>query len=87
MNHHLLCALGVGHSTLSTIELESDKLELAGKLTGAGGGGCAITFIPTETSTDTVEALHNKLRYCLLLYYSYLIHTLTSSTLLIDELN
>ncbi len=62
MNHHLLCALGVGHATLSTIELESDKLGLAAKLTGAGGGGCAITFIPADAPSSAVEALDEKLR-------------------------
>lgn len=49
INHGLLCAIGVGHRTLNAVVDESLKYNMAAKLTGAGGGGCAITLV---TGTD-----------------------------------
>jgi len=51
-NHHLLCALGVSHPSLNmisnlTTELYND-LKTSSKLTGAGGGGCAFTFLEED---------------------------------------
>lgn len=46
LNHWLLNALGVGHSSLDIIVKESAAVGLSSKLTGAGGGGCAITVLP-----------------------------------------
>ena len=46
MNHHLLNALGVGHSSLDGVCQVVDQFGLTGKLTGGGGGGCAIALIP-----------------------------------------
>lgn len=51
MNHHLLNAVGVGHPALTAVV---DAAASAGphtggfacKLTGAGGGGCAIILSP-----------------------------------------
>jgi mevalonate kinase len=45
INHNLLCSLGVGHSSLSEVVNASEAADFTCKLTGAGGGGCAITFI------------------------------------------
>jgi mevalonate kinase len=45
VNHHLLGALGVGHRSLDDIYYISQELQMYTKLTGAGGGGCAITLI------------------------------------------
>lgn len=50
MNHHLLCALGVGHPSLSAVVNASEECGMACKLTGAGGGGCAITLLPSNKS-------------------------------------
>jgi mevalonate kinase len=50
MNHHLLCALGVGHPSLSAVVNASEECGMACKLTGAGGGGCAITLLPPTKS-------------------------------------
>ena len=46
MNHHLLTALGVGHARLDAALLVAAEAGLSGKLTGAGGGGCAIVLLP-----------------------------------------
>lgn len=64
INHALLCALGVGHSSLTTVVEESDKAGFASKLTGAGGGGCAITVIRNnedEGAPFSVKGLTDKL--------------------------
>jgi mevalonate kinase len=63
INHHQLVALGVSHSALDAVAAASGKLGMACKLTGAGGGGCAITLVPpqspasaTGTFIDEMEA-------------------------------
>ena len=48
MNHHLLCALDVSHPSLDAVFKVSKSEGLSCKLTGAGGGGCAITLLPLE---------------------------------------
>ncbi|CAM9888428.1 unnamed protein product, partial [Phaeothamnion confervicola] len=45
VNHHLLCALGVGHESLDRAVAVSARHGAACKLTGAGGGGCAIALV------------------------------------------
>lgn len=47
-NHAHLVTLGVGHSALEAIKAKtaSQPWNLHTKLTGAGGGGCAVTIIP-----------------------------------------
>ena len=48
VNHGLLCSLGVSHPALSAVVDTARTLGgLHSKLTGAGGGGCAVTLIPT----------------------------------------
>ncbi|CDK27913.1 unnamed protein product [Kuraishia capsulata CBS 1993] len=55
INHGLLVALGVSHPSLEKIKQFSDELAVGEtKLTGAGGGGCAITLLK-----DSVE--HSKI--------------------------
>ena len=46
VNHQLLNAIGVGHPSLDTVCAIAMEHGLAAKLTGAGGGGCAIVLIP-----------------------------------------
>lgn len=46
-NHEHLVTLGVSHPSLETIrEKTASPHGLTTKLTGAGGGGCAVTLIP-----------------------------------------
>lgn len=44
-NHQLLCEMGVGHPKLDRICRLGKKYGLCSKLTGAGGGGCAVTLL------------------------------------------
>ncbi len=47
-NHAHLVALGVSHPVLEAIltQTAAEPYRLSTKLTGAGGGGCAVTLIP-----------------------------------------
>jgi mevalonate kinase len=53
-NHAHLVTLGVSHPVLETIreQMAAEPYRLSTKLTGAGGGGCAVTLIP-----DSAELL------------------------------
>ena len=55
MNHSLLSAFGVGHPRLDQIVSLTQTFGLHSKLTGAGGGGCALTLLPAKTTPATVE--------------------------------
>lgn len=62
MNHHLLCALGVGHGALDEVHAASAALGFACKLTGAGGGGCAITLLTSaEDRSERIASFRQKL--------------------------
>ena len=62
VNHGLLVALGVSHPRLERI---SELVESVGigwtKLTGAGGGGSAITLLKQDASPKLVRELESKL--------------------------
>lgn len=45
-NHAFLRELGVSHPSLEDIKSKTASYDLQTKLTGAGGGGCAVTLIP-----------------------------------------
>jgi len=47
MNQGLLQSMGVSHATIETVLRTTLKYKLASKLTGAGGGGCVLTLLPT----------------------------------------
>ncbi|ORX44103.1 mevalonate kinase [Hesseltinella vesiculosa] len=56
INHSLLYALGVSHPSLEKIRHISSNYKLNTKLTGAGGGGCAVTLIPNDADQLLIEA-------------------------------
>jgi mevalonate kinase len=61
INHGLLVSLGVSHPKLEHIR---ELVDYAGigwtKLTGAGGGGCAITLLKPDASPEEVAELEKK---------------------------
>ncbi|KAG9070535.1 hypothetical protein KI688_008073 [Linnemannia hyalina] len=57
VNHGLLAALGVSHPSLEKVREISSKLGLKSKLTGAGGGGCALTLIRDDVTPETVAVV------------------------------
>ncbi|KAJ3150843.1 hypothetical protein HDU89_002840 [Geranomyces variabilis] len=61
MNHGVMAACGVSHPSLETVRLVTASHGLQSKLTGAGGGGCALTFIPPGTTPETISAVSAQL--------------------------
>lgn len=61
INHGLLVSLGVSHPKLERIR---ELVDAAGigwtKLTGAGGGGCAVTIVRPEAEVAAVQRLKEK---------------------------
>lgn len=59
-NHGHLVTLGVSHPSLEMIvaATAAEPFGLATKLTGAGGGGCAVTLIP-DGESRVIRALHS----------------------------
>lgn len=56
VNHGLLVALGVSHPGLELIKSVSDSMNIGHtKLTGAGGGGCALTLLSRGARPEEVE--------------------------------
>ncbi|XP_061458271.1 mevalonate kinase [Rhineura floridana] len=64
INQHHLDAIGVGHSSLDRVCLITASHGLHSKLTGAGGGGCAITLLRPDVAPSTVEAAIRDLEDC-----------------------
>ncbi|KAH9838355.1 cystathionine beta-lyase [Rhodofomes roseus] len=58
-NHAHLVSLGVSHPSLELIRstTATDQFGLSTKLTGAGGGGCAVTLVPDDFSDASLQAL------------------------------
>ncbi|XP_066257941.1 uncharacterized protein Mvk isoform X2 [Euwallacea similis] len=54
INHSLLTALGVSHPKLEEINMILSRNGLIGKLTGAGGGGFAISVLPPSFDPEAV---------------------------------
>ncbi|CAI8503180.1 Mevalonate kinase [Pichia kudriavzevii] len=62
INHGLLVSLGVSHPNLEKIKLFCDELKMGEtKLTGAGGGGCAITLLNDEMDKAEYEQKYRTL--------------------------
>ncbi|KAJ6631005.1 cystathionine beta-lyase [Mycena sp. CBHHK59/15] len=62
-NHQHLVTLGVSHPSLETIRATtaSHPYGLSTKLTGAGGGGCAVTLVPDDFEEEVLENLTRQL--------------------------
>ncbi|PPR02595.1 hypothetical protein CVT24_002166 [Panaeolus cyanescens] len=61
-NHKHLVTLGVSHPSLETIrEKTASPHGLTTKLTGAGGGGCAVTLVPDDFKDEQLQDLINEL--------------------------
>jgi len=58
-NHGHLVALGVSHPSLEIIRAKTAAPPhgLSTKLTGAGGGGCAVTLVPDDFNEDALQDL------------------------------
>jgi mevalonate kinase len=62
MNHGFLVSLGVSHPRLERIRELVDHADIGWtKLTGAGGGGCAITLLRADVGDTTIGDLERKL--------------------------
>ncbi|KAL8673719.1 MAG: hypothetical protein Q9168_001880 [Polycauliona sp. 1 TL-2023] len=61
INHSLLVALGVSHPRLERIRELVVSLDLGWtKLTGAGGGGCAIALLNSNASSSKLQTLQSQ---------------------------
>ncbi|KAL6989667.1 mevalonate kinase [Sarracenia purpurea var. burkii] len=55
MNQGLLQCMGVSHVSIETVLRTTLEYKLVTKLTGAGGGGCVLTLLPTLLSGTVVD--------------------------------
>jgi mevalonate kinase len=55
MNQGLLQCMGVSHPSIETVLRTTMKYKLVSKLTGAGGGGCVLTLLPTLLSGTIID--------------------------------
>ncbi|CUM45310.1 uncharacterized protein AC631_00427 [Debaryomyces fabryi] len=56
INHGLLVALGVSHPALEKIKIIGDTHNIGStKLTGAGGGGCAISLVHDDVEEEVLQ--------------------------------
>ena len=58
-NHAHLVTMGVSHPALEAIKTKTKATPfgLSTKLTGAGGGGCAVTLVPDDFKDETLQEL------------------------------
>nr|UES73134.1 mevalonate kinase [Gymnema sylvestre] len=61
MNQGLLQCMGVSHASIETVIRITSKYKLSSKLTGAGGGGCVLTLLPTLLSGSVVDKVVSEL--------------------------
>ncbi|KAL1918897.1 uncharacterized protein VTP21DRAFT_2278 [Calcarisporiella thermophila] len=61
LNQWLLVALGVGHPALDKVREVTANYAMHSKLTGAGGGGCALTLVRDDTDQSTIDKVKKDL--------------------------
>jgi mevalonate kinase len=61
MNQGLLYASGMSHSVIDAVVARSSQLGLQTKMTGAGGGGCLLTFLTKEMDTQRIQDFQKQL--------------------------
>ncbi|KAJ6802731.1 mevalonate kinase-like [Iris pallida] len=61
MNQGLLQCMGVSHASIEAVLRITFKYKLASKLTGAGGGGCVLTLLPTLLANTVVDKVIGEL--------------------------
>ncbi|KAJ3300298.1 hypothetical protein HK104_002117, partial [Borealophlyctis nickersoniae] len=61
INHSVLDAYGVSHPSLERVRQITARHNLRSKLTGAGGGGCALTFVRSDSPREAVRLAHAEL--------------------------
>lgn len=64
MNQGLLQCMGVSHASIEAVLRTTLKYKLTTKLTGAGGGGCVLTLLPTLLSGKVVDKVIAELEAC-----------------------
>lgn len=64
MNQGLLQCMGVSHASIENVIRITLKYKLSTKLTGAGGGGCVLTLLPTLLAGTVVDKLIAELEEC-----------------------
>lgn len=64
INQHHLNVIGVGHPSLDIVCRVTASHGLHSKLTGAGGGGCAITLLHPDIEPTVVDAAKQQLSDC-----------------------
>ncbi|KAM5193827.1 mevalonate kinase [Mantella aurantiaca] len=64
INQHHLNVIGAGHPSLDRLCQVTTSHGLHSKLTGAGGGGCAITLLRPDVDQSVVEAAKQQLLDC-----------------------
>ncbi|KAJ3355800.1 hypothetical protein GGF32_001817 [Allomyces javanicus] len=62
VNQTLLAALDASHPAIDNVVALTSAHGLPSKLTGAGGGGCVMTYVPPGTPAETVEKAMAELR-------------------------
>eukprot|EP00898_Chlorokybus_atmophyticus_P003271 jgi/Chlat1/3945/Chrsp26S04200 len=62
INQHLLGCIGVSHPAIDTTCRITSEYGLQSKLTGAGGGGCVVTILPSGIVAASVTELQQRLQ-------------------------